>query len=140
MVRSAPGNDLSSNVFRNVLLCEDVRAEIGNKSTIIGVFSGDVVVSEMPATLQFAVYAEYIPSRFGEVNIKFQFKSKDKLLAGVSAKIGVKKLEPSTIRLPRLFFNFENDTELSLEATIESEKPIQLFSKRVFKGQISGSA
>jgi hypothetical protein len=47
-------------MFTNAIICEDVRDEVGNKKSLMGVFSGDIVVAEFPAIVRIAFYAEYI--------------------------------------------------------------------------------
>lgn len=49
--------------FRNVVVCEDVRDEVGNKRSLMGVFSGDITVQQFPAIVQLAVYLEYAPDK-----------------------------------------------------------------------------
>jgi hypothetical protein len=35
--------------FYNVILCDDIREEIGNKKSLMGIFGGDVLVPRFPA-------------------------------------------------------------------------------------------
>ena len=45
--------------IRNAILCDDVRQEQGNnKHILIGVYSGDIVLSDIPAQIQLAFYIE----------------------------------------------------------------------------------
>jgi hypothetical protein len=40
-----------------ILICEDVRHEVNNKHSLIGVFSGDIQVSKFPANINVAAFA-----------------------------------------------------------------------------------
>ena len=64
----------SLNNLRNIILCEDIRTEVGNKLSLMGIFSGDVVVTEIPATIHLAVYMQYIasPEETGELSFEFR--------------------------------------------------------------------
>jgi len=43
----------------NAILCEDIRREEGTgKGMLIGVFSGDIIVPELPGNVQLAIYLE----------------------------------------------------------------------------------
>ena len=60
---------------RNAILCEDIRHEIGNKNSLIGVFGGDILVAELPARIRVAVYYDAMVSVRGKIQseIKLQF-------------------------------------------------------------------
>jgi hypothetical protein len=49
--------------FRNVIVCEDVREEIGNKKSLMGLLSGDILVPQFPAQIKLAFYIEYLPPK-----------------------------------------------------------------------------
>ena len=51
--------------FGNVVLCEYVAKGEKNKYTLINVFSGDVIVVDLPAKLNFGLYMEYLPDAVG---------------------------------------------------------------------------
>jgi hypothetical protein len=46
--------------FKNVLTCEHVVAGAMNKPTLIGVYSGDILVESFPAGITMGVFAEHI--------------------------------------------------------------------------------
>jgi hypothetical protein len=60
--------------FRSVIVCEDIREEINGKKSLMGVFSGDIVVQSMPAVIRFAVYVEYVPDDDDGKQIDFDFR------------------------------------------------------------------
>ena len=41
----------------SAILCEDVRSEIGNKHTIIGTYTGDILLKEFPSTFRIAMFS-----------------------------------------------------------------------------------
>lgn len=88
--------------FRNVSMCEDVREEVGNKKSLMGVFSGDVVVQELPARLKIAFYAEYIPDQGAGLH-EFEFSIRVGSKEAASGKISVNspRSEVATLILPQ---------------------------------------
>src|SRR4051812_4498183 len=56
----------------NVIVCEDVRQELNNQNTLIGVFAGDILVKEFPASMRIAVYAEYIIAKPAAHDMRFR--------------------------------------------------------------------
>lgn len=57
--------------IKSLLTCEDVREEVGNKVTIVGVFS-DIVVSSLPAVIRLALWVEFIVSKIGMYNFSIR--------------------------------------------------------------------
>ena len=50
----------------SVIICDDIRTEQNGKHILIGVYGGDIVVSELPVTLPLAFWIEFLPKRAGE--------------------------------------------------------------------------
>lgn len=128
----------SKDRFRNVILCEDVRYEIGNKKTIVGTFSGDIIVSEFPAALQIGVYMEYLPDQKHESEeITVAMWQDDKRFGGGEIHIDAKKNETATIVLPRIIVRFEKECTFRIEASVDGGPSFDLLSKRIFKGEVA---
>jgi hypothetical protein len=53
----------------SVIICDEVRREITNKDILIGVYSGAIVVSAVPATLTVAVWIELIAETGGPLTV-----------------------------------------------------------------------
>jgi hypothetical protein len=49
----------TTSKFRNAILCEDIRDEVGGKNSLMGVFSGDIVVPSFPAQVNVAFFLQY---------------------------------------------------------------------------------
>src|SRR6478735_4996798 len=56
----------------NVIVCEDVRQELNNQNTLVGVFAGDILVKEFPAPMRIAVYAEYVIAKPAAHDVGFR--------------------------------------------------------------------
>lgn len=57
--------------IKSLLTCEDVREEVGNKSTIVGVFS-DIVLENLPAVIRLSLWVEFIVSKIGMHNFSIR--------------------------------------------------------------------
>jgi hypothetical protein len=58
--------------FGNAILCDDIRREEGNnKYILIGIYSGDIILSNMPAEFQLAFYIEiFAPAGHYDLQIR----------------------------------------------------------------------
>src|SRR5437016_351670 len=91
--------------FRNVIACEDVREEVGNKKSLMGVYGGDIIVSEIPAQIWLAFYIEKLPSEPGMAEeLAVEIKQNEKIAGKVG--IHVDPFETATLVLPRALVRF----------------------------------
>ena len=68
------------NKFRieNVVFCEAVRQEIGNKHTLLGVSAPEVNIGEIPATIAVALWISARPTSTGPFKIDIRVLDVDK--------------------------------------------------------------
>jgi hypothetical protein len=117
----------------NVVLCEHVVPGLGNKHTLINVYSGDLIVTELPAKLMLALYMEYsakAPEAF-EVLVEIMMNKKDfgRLRFAVEAgpQLGV-------MAIPHMELGFDRDVVLEVRATVDGEKARRVLRKHVALG------
>ena len=124
--------------FRNIIVCEDVREELGNKKSLMGVFGGDIVVLEFPVTLQLAFYIEYVPDSSDtntEISFEFRMLMDDQEL--VKGKAVFQTSPPGNvagITLPKGLANFDKECRFRLLVTEAGKSEIELVSKRILRG------
>lgn len=121
------------NKIKNRILCEDVRKEVGNKQSLIGVIGGDVLVDDFPATLQLAIYAEYVadPGESGELSIKFKlWQDNEEIAAGVISSV-VKPDQSVSLILPCAMITFEKAATFRMTASIRDGAEFILIQKRI---------
>ena len=112
----------------NAILCEYVAMGANNKHILINVFSGDVIVQEMPADLRFGLYVELArpqsphTEKFtfqilvnGEVKIGGEFEMVDDTTVGIVMlqQFPLRILVPSTINLVLTAEGYAKATALS---------------------------
>jgi hypothetical protein len=123
--------------FQTRLLCEDIRNELGNKRTLVGVFSGDIIVEKFPATLSLAAYFEYLPATIGEQRIDFLIRYDDAKLFDFGGVLSIE--EPTKVvvlTLPRLNVTLAQAGELKIEVAIPPSSPETLLLKKVQTGAL----
>jgi hypothetical protein len=119
----------------NVILCEDVREEIGNKKSLMGIFGGDLLVPEMPATLQLAVFFQYMPSSPDEqaVSIAIELFQDDMSIAKGGMQGHIANAQPASFILPRALITFEKDSVFRLMVSINEGAAQEVLSKKIIK-------
>ena len=88
----------------SAVLCEFCRSELSGKTTIIGAFSGDVVVNEFPSNFPISAYFEIMDVPEGEHGVGFQFRIADatfEIAAGitVSGRYGAFPLPTTEVQI-----------------------------------------
>lgn len=117
--------------FGNVLLCEDVRIEVNNKHTIVGTLSGDIMIAQVPSTMEIAAYIEFYPEGTN-VTLIFRlmfagYKMADINVQPASAPPGT----PVIAVIPRGQLGMNQEGELRIDAQISGGKWRTILKKQV---------
>ena len=106
--------------FKNVILCEDVRDEVGNKKSLMGVISGDLHVASFPATIQTAVFFEYAAddSDGDKLSLRFRLMQDDVEIATGGMEADVSVIKRANFILPKGFVSFEKPATFKLLASV----------------------
>lgn len=120
--------------FTNIIACEDVRDEVGNKKSLMGVFSGDILVSEFPATIHMAFYLDYIQKETSPGdNVQLELKANNERMVRVEVQLNTGQPINSII-LPRAVVVFEKECVLTMQASISGGKQVEIMRKKIQKG------
>lgn len=125
---------MPSKLFPNIVLCDLIIRDVSNKHSLIGVYSGDILTSEMPARLRLALYTEFLPPEDGEFSIQIDIKLEGKrfargevevkdAVAGVAAGIALSGFELRT----------DVPVQLDVTATVNGSKPQFILKKKIMK-------
>jgi hypothetical protein len=119
--------------FRNIILCEDIREEVGNKKSLMGVLAGDIIVAAFPATLNVAVYFEYVPDKDdgNEFAIEFRLWQDDEELAVGKVRAPIEPGKVVTLVLPRALSVFEKAKAFRMTVKRNGEEEFELLNKKV---------
>lgn len=123
--------------FANAVLCEYVAKGAGNKHTLVNVYSGDVIASEIPANLVFGIYLEYLPEPDEVPSMGIEVKLGDDVLATLPVKVlPTQEGKPLNLVLQSIGINVQADTVFEVIATAEGRRRTVVLSKRIYKGNI----
>ncbi len=105
------------------ILCEDIRLEVNNKLSLMGVFKDLIYLKKMPLSLPTLTFYQTFTNVYGKYELKFELLSpKGELLAEVEAKVK----DTDGLRLSGIPIKFNS-------ATFDSEGLYQ-FKSSVKKG------
>jgi hypothetical protein len=124
----------NTSKFRNIIVCEDVRDEIGNKKSLMGVMGGDILVATFPATLQIAIFFEYLPSDNDpdSISVSFRILIDDAEVATGNLQAAIaNKSHPVMFVLPRGFVTFEKPATFKFCATVSGKSEEELVAKTI---------
>jgi hypothetical protein len=122
--------DLNLKV-RNVVLCEDVRQEKSNKYILIGVFAGDINVSELPARLPLSLYFDGYVTAAGQGNIAIRVSGPGDGSAVINAKYASSDAGPVALSTPRMDVNMECEGIFKVEFSEDNTNWKTMVEKKV---------
>ena len=120
-------------------LCEDIREEKGGKITLIGVFSGDVQVTELPAKIRVAFYFSLQSTKLEDLQLKIRFSHDDTTIVEADAPLhltddhGVKRHFANLI-IPLGIMSVEKPTWLRVSIQAEGHDWVEVIKKFIFDG------
>lgn len=118
--------------MQNAVLCDDIRPERDtNKHILIGVFSGDLVVPEFPATLAPALYVEYWAQRKGKFEFSISYSWQGKNIVPIRGRLETLEEGVVVLVLPQAVMEVSEPTRLEVSMTVGTDAPIALVSKKV---------
>jgi hypothetical protein len=122
--------------FFNAILCEHVVAGANNKQTLVNVYSGDVIVRELPAHLTFGVYLELAsdtPERF-QLEIRLDQNPIMKIDAEFNKTSTMNY--PKNLSVPLITVAVNHDLMFSVIGMADEYANTSFIKKRIYKGTI----
>lgn len=124
----------------NVIVCDDIREEVRNKKSLMGVFPGGILVADLPGSIALAFYLEYFPSveDEGKFLMEFRLLYGDEQIAqgNITAEL-TDEHQVLALVVPRGIATFEREGTFRFVAKINGRPEIEVVSKQVTKGAIS---
>jgi hypothetical protein len=119
------------------VVAEDIRIEVGNKHTIIGFYSGDVIVPEFPIQIRMAalIIFNFKEAGFHEIALTFYIGS-DEVATGTSmieARVG----DPSVLNVPSGMLQVAAPGDFRIEGSIDKGERLVLVRKAIRLGDPS---
>ena len=120
--------------FRNVVLCDDIREELGGKKSLMGIFPGDIFVQEMPAAIQVSMYAEYVPNDTTKnTSIILRLYVDEAEIAKAQIDAPANSLSPLVLVLPKGVVTFDKSGEFRITAAVNDGEPQEIIRKQIAK-------
>lgn len=120
----------------NAVACEYAALGAYGKHTLVNIYTGDIVVQELPARIPIAFYIEVIPDSGMPSSIKLEVFQNKKLRFAATAEFEFEADKIGLVVLPQLPFSLEKNTEVRLVASCEGYKATTLVRKRISVGPI----
>lgn len=118
----------------NALMCDYVATGANNKHVLVHTYSGDVVVAEFPATLQFAFYVEIFPTKSGITNFNVEVLVGSEAVAGGMVVLDIQERavpHPAVIILPQTVAQFDGPTSIKVMGWEEDGEKALILQKDV---------
>jgi hypothetical protein len=124
----------------SAIICEYVAQGSHGKHTLVNVYSGDILVAELPARVPFAFFIELeFEGGGGSAQLKIEVLtggSKAKISADASMEIEPGK--PAIIVLQQAGFQIDKATNIRVRASIDGGRMLTLAQKSISQGDIPG--
>jgi hypothetical protein len=121
---------LSRKNISKVLICDDIRVENNGKYILIGVYTDDILVSSLPATLSFMTYLQIRPDDVGEANIRarvcFGRQSKKNVAPIIEIKAVFKNKETAQMALPKVSFTAQKEEVYRVDVSFDGRTWVNL--------------
>ena len=122
----------------NCILCEHIAPGLGNKTSLIGVYAGDILVGKFPANLRLAVYIEHIPNDSERYEMAFEIKVGDESVGKGTAEItDAVPNEAALLVLPGINLTTQKEGRFRVLISINGEPPITAIDKAIKDGAVN---
>ncbi len=125
--------------FGAVIACEHVVMGTGNKSTLINVYSGDIVVSELPVSISMGLYIEHWQTNEQNGKLTLTIMLGTKPIVKIEAKIGENADDPTAVgilAIPHMLIQVPQKTTFKVIASCEGFKDKIIVNKKISQGQL----
>jgi hypothetical protein len=119
-----------------VIICDDIRKEVTQKETLVGVFTGDIVLLSFPNWFAASIWIEMFPKEAGRHEIDFRISLRGKEPLVVKLVADVMEVGPMSAALPGLQIFAEEPGEFIVEMK-EGDDWYLLKKKKVIQGEVS---
>ena len=117
-----------------MILCEDIRDEVGNKKSLMGVMTGDVVVGSFPVVRSVAIFMEYRPNAVDPVRVSFNFRllqdDVEVVKAGMVSDIPAG--QSANLIMPRALMSVEKEVIFRILGSVDGGPEEEVLKKRIF--------
>ena len=124
--------------FVAVVLCEDIRDELGNKKSLMGVIAGDIIVAELPAVIQLALFSLYQRPNLESAQIDLTLLQDEEEIAKARVAIPAGGTYIASAIIPKSLLRFERECVFSIKAKFADGPETKIAEKKIIKGNLLG--
>lgn len=118
--------------FETALACEHVVPGIGSKATLIGIFSGNILLAEIPGALWMAFYLELPSAPSPQIeNLTLELRLDEEKVAAFEIGQVAASDGASAILIPEGRLKIERPTKMTLMAFASGYKDTVVLSKNI---------
>lgn len=110
MSKAFPNIDIVS-----LVVCDEIRKEDNGKAILIGVYSGDILVNELPIQIGISLWVHLNVSGPGEIPFEFRFVGIKSAVSELSGNANIKGAGAAIISTPPIPVLLESEGELKIE-------------------------
>lgn len=125
---------MSEMMVRSALLCEMCRQEVGNKVSVMGIYSGDILVQSFPAAFPLSAYIEIEGLKKGKHRLEFSIVIPGTKMGG-SADIDVfEEGEVGSLPFPMVMVNAQEAGEVTVQMRVDGNEWIVPVRRKIALG------
>lgn len=114
------------------VMCEDVREEKNGKHSLIGVYSGDILISELPGDISMAFFIEIIIREVGLHELQLRLSGPGAHSATLKAQVDLtEKNAVSVLKTPRIQAGLEEPGTFRFDISTDGETWENLITKQI---------
>lgn len=113
------------------ILCEDIRQELGNRQSLMGVYAGDILVVEFPATIRLTMFASLKFREPGTYSAKLRVVIGKEKPNSADIQIEQSPSGPAVIMLPAGMLHLDEPSEFRVDIAVEGAKWQRLVATKV---------
>ena len=113
------------------ILGEEVRPELGNKHSILGIYTGDVLLPEFPANIRLSFYIVFKFIRAGEHKIELRILLDNKVITSGVTELTSNEGDPAVLVSPSGILGVDSPSELKIDASVDGGRRTTLVKKQI---------
>jgi hypothetical protein len=113
------------------ILAEEIRPELGNKHSLLGVYSGNILVDKFPAVIRLGIFIVFDFVRPGPHNVEMRMSLDKELVTQGTTQVIAEPGKTTVIVAPIGMLGAEKPSELRIDAAVDGGKRFVLTRKRL---------
>lgn len=112
-------------------MCEDVREEVGNKFSAMGIFGGDIVTSPFPAVIRAAFLLIFSSNKNGELELRMRLSVDGTVVMEAKASVNFETAGTANMVIPMGAIRVEKPSRIALQLSMTGDDWVDAISKEV---------